>query len=232
MGFIKRLGDLQAVQHGMGHVAATYLRLVWATSPYQIEPANFLETLRANLPVIVAMWHGQHFMIPCTIPVDMNFYALVSRSRDGGINATICHDLGVKTVRASGGRVGTSRGKGGAQGFRALLAKLGEGASVALTANIPKGPARVAGPGIIRLAAHAGRPIIAVAFASRRRIALNTWDKACINLPFSKSVLVGGTPMFVPADADAARLEDHRIQLQESLNAVTERAYALVDDHD
>jgi hypothetical protein len=44
-----------------------------------------------------------------------------------------------------------------------------------LTADVPKIP-RVAGEGIVRLAAMSGRPLIAVALASRRRIDLNTWD--------------------------------------------------------
>ena len=95
--------------------------------------------------------------------------------------------------------------KGGVGAFVAMLDALKEGYTVAITADVPKIP-RVAGEGIVRLAAVSGRPLIAVALASSRRIDLNTWDGAALNLPFSRIALVGGPPNQVPCDADAATL--------------------------
>jgi hypothetical protein len=69
-----------------------------------------------------------------------------------------------------------------------MLDALKEGYTVAITADVPKIP-RVAGEGIVRLAAVSGRPLIAVALASSRRIELNTWDRAALNLPFSSIAL-------------------------------------------
>jgi lysophospholipid acyltransferase (LPLAT)-like uncharacterized protein len=60
-----------------------------------------------------------------------------------------------------------------------------------------------------------------------RRIELNTWDRAALNLPFSNIALVGGPPNQVPCDADAATLEQYRVKLEADLNAATNRAYAL-----
>jgi hypothetical protein len=97
-----------------------------------------------------------------------------------------------------------------------------------LTADVPKIP-RVAGEGIVRLAAMSGRPLIAVALASSRRVELNTWDHAALNLPFSSIALVGGPPNQVPSDADAATLERYRVKLEADLNAATNRAYALAE---
>jgi lysophospholipid acyltransferase (LPLAT)-like uncharacterized protein len=99
---------------------------------------------------------------------------------------------------------------------------------MALTADVPK-VARVAGAGIIKLARESGRPIIPIAVATSRRIDFNSWDRASLNLPFSRGAMVGGELIRVAKDADAATLEAARQALEQSLNAVTERAYAIVD---
>jgi lysophospholipid acyltransferase (LPLAT)-like uncharacterized protein len=109
-----------------------------------------------------------------------------------------------------------------------MLATLEEGWNMALTADVPK-TSRVAGLGIIMLARVSGRPIYPVCFATSRRIVLDNWDRSEINLPFSCGAIVVGEPIRVPTDADAQMLEEARKALELSLNAVTERAHAVVD---
>ena len=58
---------------------------------------------------------------------------------------------------------------------------------------------------------------------------LDNWDRSAINLPFSHGATVVGDPIRVPAEADAAALEQARSALEQALNAATERAYAIVD---
>jgi lysophospholipid acyltransferase (LPLAT)-like uncharacterized protein len=99
---------------------------------------------------------------------------------------------------------------------------------MALTADVPKVP-RVAGLGIVKLASASGRPIYPIAVATSRRIQLNNWDASSFNLPFSRGAVVFADPIRVPADADAARLEATRIEVESALNRATARAYALVD---
>ena len=99
---------------------------------------------------------------------------------------------------------------------------------MALTADVPK-VSRVAGLGIIKLASTTGRPIFPVALATSRRIMLDNWDRSAINLPFSRGATVVADPIRVPADADPEVLEQARSALEQSLNAATERAYAIAD---
>ena len=108
-----------------------------------------------------------------------------------------------------------------------MLAALGDGYNVALTADVPK-VSRVAGLGIVMLARESGRPILPVAVATSRRIEIDNWDRSAVNLPFSRGALVGGERIRVPGDADAALLEHLRCKVEAELNAVTARAYALV----
>src|SRR6266536_1566815 len=60
----KRGGRERFIQVTLGTLAAYYLRLVWKTSRFELEPANIYEKVEPDLPAILAMWHGQHFMAP------------------------------------------------------------------------------------------------------------------------------------------------------------------------
>jgi lysophospholipid acyltransferase (LPLAT)-like uncharacterized protein len=153
---------------------------------------------------------------------------LISRHRDGEINARAAEKLGIGTIRGSGAHNGEFHRKGGAVAFTEMLDALAQGYNVAMTADIPK-IARVAGLGAIKLAQHSGRPIYPVAIASHRRIVLDNWDRSAINLPFSRMGLVAGEPIYVAADADDAALEATRQRLENELNRVTARAYEIAD---
>jgi lysophospholipid acyltransferase (LPLAT)-like uncharacterized protein len=227
---VRRVTQSRAFQNILGTAGAHYLRLVWATSQVITEPPNIYEAIDPYLPFIFAMWHGQHFLAPL-VPLDRPNHrakVLISRHRDAEINAIAAQKLGIGTIRGSGDQGVRFDRKGGVGAFVAMLDALKEGYTVAITADVPKIP-RVAGEGIVRLAAMSGRPLIAVALASSRRIELNTWDRAALNLPFSSIALVGGPPNQVPSDADAATLEQYRVKLEADLNAATNRAYALAE---
>jgi lysophospholipid acyltransferase (LPLAT)-like uncharacterized protein len=109
-----------------------------------------------------------------------------------------------------------------------MVDALAQGYSMALTADVPK-ITRIAGLGIVRLAAASGRPIFLVALATRNRITLNNWDHTVINLPFGRGAIVGRGPYRIAADADPAALEAARRTLEADLNAATVRAYELAD---
>jgi lysophospholipid acyltransferase (LPLAT)-like uncharacterized protein len=208
--------------------AAEYLRLVWKTSSFVTEPDDVYERAARDSPVILAMWHGQHFLVPFIRRAEHRAKVLISRHRDGEINAIAAEWLGVGTIRGSGNLGGGFIGKGGVSAFKEMVSALQEGYNVALTADVPK-VARVAGLGIIKLASASGRPIYPLAVATRRRVELKTWDRTAVNLPFTHGAGVVGEPVRVPADADARTLESARCELQASLESATARAYAVVD---
>src|SRR5215471_13735443 len=118
----RRIGGTRSVQVTLGAVAAAYLRLVWKTSRFAVEPPDFYDRVAPDLPVIIAMWHGQHFMMPFVKRAEHRVKTLISRHRDGEVNAIIAERLGVGTVRGSGTHGGRHDRKGGATSFRAMLA--------------------------------------------------------------------------------------------------------------
>ncbi len=213
----------------IGVLGAEYLRLVWNTSRFTIEPADAYERAEPDQPIIIAMWHGQHILAPFIRRQHHHpTKVLISRHRDGEINALAAQRLGIGTVRGSGNHDRRFDEKGGVGAFWAMLATLRDGCNMALTADVPK-VSRVAGLGIIKLARESGRPIYPVAMATSRRLEFDSWDNAAINLPFSRGTMVVGEPIRVAADADPEALEAARSALERSLNALTERAYAIVD---
>ena len=228
MGLVKRLGRSRAMQTIVGVAAAEYLRLVWLTSRHLLEPADIYELMAPQLPVIIAMWHGQHFLVPF-IRRDYPAKVLVSRHRDGEMNAIAAERLGVGTIRGSGDASGRFDLKGGVGAFQTMLTTLQEGCSVALTADVPK-VARVAGIGIIKLAQLSGRPILPAAITTSRRKVLRNWDRTTINLPFGRLAMVAGETVTVPSDADDATLDGCRASLETSLNRATARAHELADN--
>ena len=228
MSWSRRLFRSRAIQTAGAVLAAEYLRLVWKTSSFVTEPQDVYERAARDSPVILAMWHGQHFLVPFIRRDEHRAKVLVSRHRDGEINAIAAEWLGVGTIRGSGHLSGGFIDKGGVSAFREMLTALAEGYNIALTADVPK-ITRVVGLGVVKLASQSGRPIYPLAVATRRRVELNTWDRTVINLPFSRAAAVVFEPVRVTVDADGSTLESERRALQASLDAATARAYAIVD---
>ena len=148
MDLVKRITRSRPVQETLGFLVAGYLKLVQRTNRFVMEPADAYD--RIEMPVIAAMWHGQHFMIHFAKRPQDRAASLVSRSGDGEFNAIALRHLGVRAIRGSGARGRDIRKKGGAQALRAMLKALSDGEMVVLTADIPK-IARVCGQGIVTL---------------------------------------------------------------------------------
>ncbi len=208
-------------------MAAEYLRLVWLTNRFRFEPADVYDIVEPQMPVILAFWHGQHFMTPFIRRDGHRAKVLISRHRDGEINAITAARLKIGAVRGSGDHGSAFHRKGGVGAFREMLRALEENYNMALTADVPK-RSRIAGLGIIMLARESGRPIMPFAMATSRYVRLNNWDRTTINLPFGRGALVGGEVIEVPPDADADAMEALRARLEATLNDATRRAYIAV----
>lgn len=220
------------VQEAVGRLLAGYLKLVRRTNRIIIEPPGVYEdSVRPELPVIVAMWHGQHLMVPFGRPDWMKACSLVSRHGDGEFNAIALRELGIGAIRGSGAHGRKVREKGGASAFFAMVKAIAQGNTMVLTADVPK-VARVAGTGIVKLAQVTGRPIHAVAVVTSRRYSARNWDATTIGLPFGRCGIVVGDAIRVARDADDAAVEAARRAVEASLDAVHARAFAIVGRDD
>lgn len=224
---LERLVASDVFQRSGGVFGASYLRFVWRTNRVTIEPPDAYERLERNVPLIMAFWHGQHFLVPF-VRRDYKAKVLVSQHRDAEVNAIVAERLGVGVIRGSGSHAREFARKGGVIAFREMAAALQDGYSIGMTADVPK-VARVAGVGIVMLARASGRPILPVAVTSSRRVVLNNWDRTTIPLPFGRVAGVAGELIHVPPHADDAALEQARLAVETRLNAATARAYEIAD---
>jgi len=210
-----------------GRAIARYVDFVYRTSRVITEPADLISLGRSHHPFILAMWHGQFLMLPRIERGELKARCMVARHKDAELIGEVLEAFGMELIRGAGAG-GRRKDRGGAYALRAALRSLAEGLSVAMTADVPPGPARIAGQGIVTLARLSGRPILPVAAATSRYKAFNTWSRMTLNLPFGRLAFVVGEPIYVGRDDDEEALERARRKVQESLNAVTARAYELV----
>lgn len=222
--------DLPWLANGLASCLAAYLRFTNRTNRLMPQTQPIEGMLRAEQPVIVALWHGQHLMASFVAPPDMRFAALFSRSADAELNALVAQKLGVEVIRGSGGREGGQNvEKGGARALIQLKRALGQGKSVVMIADISKSTARQAGVGIITLAKLSGCPIIPAAYASSRGVTFaRSWDKMRLNMPFGRAVAIASAPVRVARDANPSQVEQARQELTTKLNDATERAQVIV----
>ncbi|MBO6544687.1 MAG: lysophospholipid acyltransferase family protein [Alphaproteobacteria bacterium] len=212
---------------------ASYVRLVHLTCRFNQQRSDIPERFwSADETFLCATWHGQNVILPPFWHNWRTLKVLVSKHGDGEIVARLVHNLGLSTIRGSGApkeQLHKSKEKGGAAALRAMVRALQSDASVGLTADMPPGPARVAGLGIVMAARLSGRPIVPVATTTRGRIVLgNTWDRFMIPLPFTRGAVVWGEPIYIPRDLDEQGLEEWRVKVENALNQTTAEADALV----
>lgn len=225
MPWYKRLSRNHLWQSIAGNALAGYLWMVDRTARKQDSSLRHEDhTVAHDLPAIFTFWHGEHFMTALAVQPAWNMHVMISRSSDGTINAIAAEKLGLKTVRGAGDTKGKGHSKGGMRAFREFVRLLEEGASVAMTADVPK-IARQVSPGLVKLARKSGRPIIPCAYVTHPHITLSSWDRASLNLPFAKASIGTGEPIIVDdKDEDDAKW---CALIKERLDEITARSYEL-----
>ena len=121
MNVLQRISRTKPAQEALGFLFASYLKFVKRTNRSVVEPPDAYARMDPHLPVILAMWHGQHFMVPLALRPQDRATSLVSRSADGELNAIVLRHLGIGAVRGSGARGRNFLEKGGASAFEGLL---------------------------------------------------------------------------------------------------------------
>ncbi len=210
---LKRALRHPAVRQAGARVLGAYLRFALRTTRWKLEGS--IERFVTGEPTIFAFWHDR--LPPVTAlflhavraraaagqpPGRMK--VLVSRNRDGRLIGDIIRGFGVEPIHGSRAKDGAQ--KGGAAALRALVTVLAEGGHVGITPDGPRGPRRVAAPGVAHLAALSGVPVVPCAAHSTRLRLLPTWDRMALPLPFGRGVLVCGAPIAVPREGWEATL--------------------------
>ena len=208
-----------------GRLAAHYVRWVYRSSNPLVSKEELRDNVEKVHPCIFAFWHGQFMLIPAFSPVEYPVANMVARHGDAELIGEVLKSFDHMSLIRGSGSGGRQKRHGGTTALRESLRRLESNVSIAMTADVPPGPPRVAGEGIVKLAQMSGRPIIPVAAASSRFRTLRTWSRMTVNLPFSDIIIRTGEPIHVPADLDNGEVETYRQLVESSLNATTRQAY-------
>ena len=221
MSLVKRVIKSDAARHLSCWLGAQYIRLVRATTRWQIVgsdiPRSFWDK---GEPFILAFWHGRLLMMPHCWDYSKPIHVLTSQHRDGLLLADTVAHFDIHTISGSSS-------KGGAQALRAMVKHLEGGECIGITPDGPRGPRMRASEGIVAVAKLSGTPIIPATFATVKGRNLGSWDRFLVAWPFGRGVIVWDNPIKVPCDADAEALEYARQDLEKALNAITNEADKL-----
>ena len=200
------------------------LRTVLRTTTWALydPPPAYLD----GSPAIFAFWHECLPLMPAFLlqaraarraagQAPGRMAVLVSRNRDGRMIGRAMESFGVELVHGSSAKRGVQ--KGGLAGVRALLAVLAGGGQVVITPDGPRGPRRVAAPGVAQLAALAGVPVVPCGAQVSRGRVLRSWDHMTVPGPFGRGAIVCGAPIDVLRDDWAGALPNVSAAMTEAV---------------
>jgi len=176
-----------------------------------------------NLPsdsskLIFCGWHGRSFAFSDYFR-HRGWYVIISHSSDGEMQNRVFSRLGYRVIRGSTGR-------GGVRAAVEAIRALGEGGTMAMTPDGPRGPSGVVQGGVMLMARKSGAGLIPVGIAARPRAVFKSWDKYIVPLPFAKCLMIFGDPIFVPPKATDDEVEQVRLQLEGEIHRLERQAEA------
>lgn len=167
---------------------------------------------------ILAFWHSDNLYAVFS-RVRMPAVPVISHHRDGEMMVSLMRRFGI-TDFARG-----SSTRGGANALRELIRWAKKGVNLAIAPDGPKGPVYEVKDGVIAAARMSGIPIIPFRFHPERCIDFaRSWDHSRLPLPFSRAIYIYGPALRVDRNAGPEELESARMQLQNTMNEIRQRA--------
>ena len=192
--------------------AALVLRVLGATWRVRVAGTNPFE---GSEPAIAALWH-RNLLVAAFLLRGRPIAVPVSLSRDGDLTAAVLERLRYPSPP----RGSSSRGARGL--LRQMIRSRREGLWVGVLPDGPRGPARVAKPGVLAVARATGTPIHPAAMAARPALRFGSWDRTFLPLPFARVCVAYGPPIHVPKSTREEALEELRRRLEDELNRLTD----------
>ncbi|MCL1980114.1 MAG: lysophospholipid acyltransferase family protein, partial [Proteobacteria bacterium] len=193
-------------------------RLWFATCRVKVRgDGPFRQHMQSGKAGIAAFWH-YGFLFAFYHFRALNGAIMVSASKDGEYIARLASLMGHVPVRGSSHR-------GGVKALKEMIERLRQGLNAGIVADGSQGPARQAQPGCILMASKSGAPIFPFAWAARRVLIFNSWDRTAVPLPFTTVVVRQGEPLWVAPGIGAEQVEAYRSELEWRLNRLYEAAW-------
>jgi len=188
---------------------AAVFKLLARTCRFEFRDRHYLEDVTARGRAIIPIWH-ECLGLGVFVFRHSNYHSLTSYSFDGELATRIINRFGIEAVRGSSSRGGSDA--------LVNLAKALEYVTVGFTLDGPRGPRRIAKPGIAILAARTQTPVVPLAFAVDRCWRLRSWDRFPFPKPFARVLGACGPPIPPPRDDAPENVEQARREIEARLN--------------
>ncbi len=220
----KRIADDPRVNRWVEDRLAGYVRSCHDSSQFERRGFEEMDACVAQgEPIIMALWHQRLVMAGYIFPVHLGpISSLTTSARAGRLAGEVLNRFGYDTVPMSSHKRHVTLS-------REVLRRIKSGSSIGIAADGPGGPPRVCSEVPLIWARVSGCRVFAVSFSANRVIKLPTWDRLMLPTPKSRGIFTcrewTGS---VPRDADAGEIERLRLDLEATIDAVTDEADAAV----
>ncbi len=176
---------------------------------------HYDQTIETEGRIIVALWH-EHILYGAYLFQGTHYHTLTSYSYDGELAARIVRRFGIEAVRGSSSR-------GGSDALKGLQNALEQQGCVGWTLDGPRGPRRIAKPGIAVLSARTKTPIVPMGAIVNKSWHLKSWDHFSIPKPFAKIYVGFGPAIPPPTSEDKEEIENTRKDVETALDTLLHR---------
>lgn len=156
--------------------------------------------------LIITFWHEASALMPIIWrDLSQDFPGktaalILSKSRDAEMLAPYLDKRAILTFRGSSSKDGASSQKGGLHALMAARDHLLSGHVLAIALDGPRGPAKVAQPGVAHLRKHTNADLIHLEISPFPSFRANSWDRMFVPVPFmSLRVSVSSEPQKLEA---------------------------------
>jgi hypothetical protein len=192
--------------------AASAARLLYATSQIRETGAEHWVAIASSGHFLAGIWHETLGLMACRFR-GTGFHTLTSSSFDGELAARAAKHFGIRALRGSSS-------KGGVKALSQLALATESVQVVGLTLDGPRGPRRVAKPGLAYLSAWTQLPVIVVAGVAEPAWRMRSWDRLQIPKPFCGIRFAYSEPIAPPGSTDSGEVEAMRVRMESALNAL------------
>ncbi len=192
------------------------IRIVCSSLRWENTDWTNLELIhKAGKRFILSFWHGQLFMGTYAFR-NRGIVVMASQNRDGDYIARVLERFGYSTARGSGTR-------GSRAAIIEILRQMKQNRDVAFALDGPLGPRYVAKSGAAYVAHKTGNAVLPFSISVEKKWVLGSWDRFVLPKPFSRALLVLGSPIYVDTDATDEAIEKAVAIIQNSLDEIQQR---------
>lgn len=195
----------------LGAGLRAYLSSCAATSRTELEDLAQAEISASGTNgIILTFWHEASALMPMAWQAVKPLLEgrpaalILSRSRDTEMIRPLVARLGITAIIGSSEKRPQLMQKGGLSAMLQARDHLLAGGVLGVALDGPRGPAKIAQPGVPHLAARTGAACIHMEFAASPRLRAGSWDRMLIPVPFGRIKASVGNVTDAPRDQQAS----------------------------